>query len=77
MTRRTEEDDRLVEDSRPNSGQEDRVYATELHVHLEAQIGERLWRRLDYVLCLNARCPYMPSPLSNICANLHALRCYA
>ena len=48
----TEEDDRLAEDLRPDARHQDGVDAAELDVDLQAEVGQRLRRRLVHVLGL-------------------------
>ena len=48
----TEEDDRLAEDLRPDARHQDGVDAAEFDVDLQAEVGQRLRRRLVHVLGL-------------------------
>ncbi len=48
------EDDGLPEDGRPRGGHQNRVDAAQLHVDLQAEVGEGLWRCLVHILRLHA-----------------------
>lgn len=50
----SEENDRFVEDLRSNGGNQNGVDSAKLHVDLEAEIGEGLWRSFVNILCLDA-----------------------
>ena len=59
--------DGFIEDLGPDGRHQDGVDSTQLHVDLEAEIGEGLWGGFVDIFSLHALCPYSQDEQDQLC----------